>query len=174
MIQELITKRNKLLFSSAISFFCKELGLTVEEQDMITVQEVNRLSPGTSGTCTGVYDGPNDSLSVVQIRILGYASIMGMIDVLAHELVHARQHVRNEFYTEKVKHRIFFDLLEIEVLEKFHKGQRLLTTPYYDRLCEIEAHLLSHELMLKFCAKIYDEKYETESTDIEIEEPLEG
>ena len=71
MIQELLSKRNQLLFNSAIKFFCKELELTPEEQDMITVQEVNRLSPGTSGTCTGVYDGPGDSLSKVEIRILG-------------------------------------------------------------------------------------------------------
>jgi len=166
MFQEYIAKKNQTLFNLASVFFSKELGLTNEEMEIIIVQEVNRLETGTSGTCTGSYNGVDGSLTKVEIRVLGYASVIGMIDVLAHELVHARQHVRGEFHFEKVKHPIFFGLFEIDVNERFHKGQRLSVTPYYERLCEIEAHTLSYDLVTKFCAGLYI-KDKTESKKIE-------
>lgn len=153
MFQELLAKRNSAMFNAGMIYFCRELGLTAEEQNLITLQEVSRLEKGTYGTCGGTYTKDGE-LMRVEIKILTNASIIGMLDVLAHELVHARQHVRNEFTFETIEHKIFFGLLTVNVKEKFHKGQRLLTTPYYERHCEIEAHELAHKLTTGFCAVV--------------------
>lgn len=162
MFQEFICKKNSTVLNQATLYFCKQLGLTVEEMDMITVQEVSKLDPGTSGLCTGIY--VKEQLQKVEIKLLSHASIYGLIDVLAHELVHARQHVRGEFEFVKVKYPIFLGLMNITVTEKYHKRQRLLKTPYYDRLCEIEAHILAHTLTLGFCNMLYkSQEKETDS-----------
>lgn len=166
MFQALTQTRNQLMFSTAFDYFCKELGLTKEERELISVREVNRLDVGTSGTCGGIYD-KSGNIMRVEIKLLSYASVAGMIDVLAHELVHARQHVRGEFTFETIKVPVFFGLLNVNALAKFHGGQRLDITPYYDRLCEREAHNLAYVLIAGFFSLLAQSlKEETESKEI--------
>lgn len=149
MFQQLITQKNDVMITDGISFFCLKLGITEEERALITLEEVRELDIGTSGTCAGMYDLEH-KLVKVHIKVNRYASIIGMLDVLAHELVHARQHLRGEFYFEKVPTPVFFGLFTLNLLHRFHKGQNQLKTPYYERLCEQEAHKVSHDLMVEF------------------------
>ncbi len=156
MLEEFIIKKNQMMFSTATLYFCKELGLTEEDMSMITVQQVSSLEKGTYGTCLGIY--VKDVLQKIEIRLLSHASTFALIDVLAHELIHARQHLRGEFTTVEIKHPIFFGLMNITVSETYHKGQNQLKTPYYDRICEIEAHALAHSLTVGYCSLLKPEK----------------
>lgn len=161
MFQQLITQKNDAMLSGGISFFCLKLGITEEERALILFEEVKKLDLETSGTCTGMYDLEH-KLVKVHIKVNRYASIIGMLDVLAHELVHARQHLKGEFYFEKVPTPVFFGLFKLDLLHKFHKGQNQHKTPYYERLCEQEAHKISHDLMVEFLSLI---KTATESKE---------
>lgn len=164
MFQQLITQKNDAMITGGISFFCLKLGITAEERALISFEEVKKLDLGTSGTCAGLYD-TEWKLIKVHIKVNRYASIIGMLDVLAHELVHARQHLRGEFYFEQVTVPVFFGLFNLNVTHKFHKGQDQHTTPYYERLCEQEAHKVSHDLMVEFLSLI--------KTATESKEPME-
>lgn len=172
MFQELLNYKNSLLVKAAYDNFCTALGITEEEKLLINIEEVKRLDAGTSGTCAGTYER-GGTLKKIDIKLLHYASTFGVIDVLAHELVHARQHLRGEFTFGMVKKKIFFGLLEVDVVEKYHAGQPQSTTPYYDRVCEREAHLKSYELMTNFCA-ILDERLKEERAKGELEDGEDG
>lgn len=164
MFQELINQKNDAMLSGGVNFFYMKLGITKEEQALISFEEVKE-SDSTSGICAGLYK--EGKLIKINIKIVKYASIIGMLDVLAHELVHARQHLRGEFYFERVMTPVFFGLFNLNLLHKFHKGQDLHKTPYYDRFCEQEAHKMSHDLIVEFLSLI-----KTVTDSKEFEEPI--
>lgn len=149
MFHELLIKKNELIVAGACSFFMTKLGITQEERKIITLEEVKNMEPGTGGTCGAVYD-PKFNLIRINIKVRTYASVLGMLDVIAHELVHARQHLRGEFYFKYVSTPIFWGLFNIKVLHKFHHSQDLNIVPYYERICEMEAHNLAHEMITEY------------------------
>lgn len=167
MFQQLITQKNDAMLSGGISFFYLKLGITEEERALISFEEVKKLDLGTSGTCAGMYDREG-KLIKVHIKVNRYASVVGMLDVLAHELVHAKQHIRGEFTFGYREVPFFFGLFKIKILDKFHMGQSMTTTPYYDRICEQEAHKRAHDLTVGFLALIKKETDLIEHKDEEI------
>jgi hypothetical protein len=167
MFGELIKEKNQAMLTGAISYFCLKLGITPEERELISFYEVSRIVPGTHGSCAGMYQ--HDKLIGIKIKIVSYASIVGMVDVLAHEMVHAKQHLRGEFSFEPVPTKVFFGLFTVNIIDKFHKGQSMTTTPYYDRLCEREAHTQSHILVTEFCKDIAIAQSKTDSINNEEE-----
>ena len=160
MFKDFIEQRNKSMIKAALIYMCDKLKITEEEQKIITYYESKELTNNASGTCAGIYF--KDKLERIDIKIITHASVIGMIDVLAHELVHAKQHLRGEFTFEKVNTPIFFGLFTVRLLTKFHKGQNLSKVPYYDRLCEQEAHHLAHILTTGFCKAIADTRAKTD------------
>ena len=161
MFKELIEKKNEVIMAEAITYFCLKLGITQEERNILSVKIVERLSPGTHGVCIAKYKG--SKLTEIEIKIQTYASIIGVIEVLAHEMVHAKQHLLGEFYFQTVPTKRFFGLFTVNINDKFHKGQSMTTTPYYDRQCEREAHSQSHLLITEFCKDIANAQSKTDS-----------
>lgn len=149
MFHELLIKRNELLLVSALNYFCKSLGITDDERQLISIEETKKLDNSAGGVCAGIYD-VNHNIIEIKIKIKGYASTIGMLEVLAHELVHAKQHLRGEFYFERVPTKVLFGLFTFNLLDKFHGGQQLSKTPYYDRKCEQEAHQKAYTLMTDY------------------------
>lgn len=161
MFKDLIEQKNKSIIKAALIYMCEKLKITEKEQEIITYYEAKVLVGGASGTCAGIYF--KNKLERIDIKVITHASVIGMIDVLAHELVHARQHLKGEFTFEKVNTPIFFGLFTIKLLTKFHKGQNLSKVDYYDRFCEQEAHHLAHILTTGFCKVIADAQAKTDS-----------
>ena len=136
-----------LLFRTAYKYFAVKLGISDQDLKMINFSIVKRMR-GISGECCGQYNLNNELISI-NIKILDYASDLGLIDVLAHEMIHAKQHLNGEFgfATKKEKFMWFFTTNRSV---RTHKGQILEDTPYYEMLCEQEAFQNSRELTRQF------------------------
>jgi len=147
MFEFKVALTSRLLLKLACRYFAVKLGITDEQFEMINIQSAKRLS-GNGGNCGGVYkmDG---TLYRIDIKILQSASDIGMIDVLAHEMVHAKQHLDNEF-SFQTRTVPFLKYFQLQQTVKVHKGQILEDTPYYERLCEQEAFSKSRELTRQF------------------------
>lgn len=153
MFQKLLAERNLNLIETAYVFFKKELNISKEQEELIQVKLVPRLR-NALGTCAGIY--VKNELSRIEISILQTSNTIGIIETLAHELIHAKQNLDGHFCWIDVKKKIFFGLIEITVKERAYKKQILSETPYYDQECEQEAHTLSLELVSKFMKHIHD------------------
>lgn len=161
----LLQNRNQSVIKLAYDFFYKKLGITSEEAKLIEVESVKRLADA-DGHCIGSY--ANGKLISIKIKVLHYSSTLGILDTLAHELVHAKQHLRGEFTFKEFKIP-FLHFFHITKTERMHGGQILSQTPYFEMLCEQEAFNLSHRLMIEFCSNLHERlhAHETESTDIQ-------
>lgn len=165
MFQNMLERKNQVMLDSAYNFLCDKLGIDQEERKKINVDFVRRLGDA-DGDCCGHYNLFTKQLTSIDIRVKSYGSTFGMIDALAHELVHAKQHLNGEFKFEyrEVPFLFFF---KRKMLVRTHKGQICDRTPYFDKLCEQEAYNLSHELLLDFCSTLKDAQCipKTESID---------
>lgn len=147
MFELKVALASRLLLRLAYKFFAVKLGITDEQLAIINIETAKRLG-GTGGNCGGVYrlDG---TLLRIDIKILEAATDIGMIDVLAHEMVHAKQHLDNEF-TFIDREIPFLKWFTIKQTCKVHSGQILEDTPYYERKCEQEAFSKSRELTRQY------------------------
>jgi hypothetical protein len=152
MFKEKVEKGTSLLFNLAWKYFCIKLGLTLEEMELINISTVKRLGPGTQGNCGAIYI--LGDLKRIHIKIVR-TSDLGMIDVMAHELVHARQNLRGEFSFQKVLKHKWFGLWPYTETHRFHKDQNLEETPYWEQLCEQEAYMASREMVRQFLNFMY-------------------
>lgn len=146
------SNKDQELFDKGFKYFCQELGITQEQRDFIEFSVVQRLA-GAGGQCLGTYHASTNKLLALKIKIVSYPSVMGMLDVLAHELVHARQHFNNEFKHILVEKPFLFFWKTTEWV-RTHKGQILEETPYFEMKCEQEAFTKARELMLGFMKHI--------------------
>lgn len=156
MFQKLLAERNVALIRKSLEFFLKELNISEEENNIINVEIVRRL-PDALGRCSGTYY--KDELKSIKIELLQEATTMGIIETLAHELVHAKQNLRGDFHFIEVEKKVFFGLFKVKIKERAFKGQILSETPYYDQIAEQEAHTVSLELVSKFMKIIHEEVY---------------
>ena len=109
----------------------------------------------------GNYDS-NGKLLSININVKHYGSPYGIVHVIAHELIHAKQHLRGDF--GKAKKLIpFFSLFAFEVEEPTYKGVPYKNTPYYEREHEQEAFELSDGIYLEFLSSL--RKTSTESNE---------
>lgn len=97
-----VEKETTLLFKVAFKYFAVKLGLTQDEVDLISIKIDSgkglnsKLSSGIHGACIGRYDLNDGELLGIDIYIKQQANL-GLIETLAHEMVHARQNLRGEF-----------------------------------------------------------------------------
>lgn len=158
---KLLIKRDLLLFNNAFDFFCKELGISDEESKIISLNIVSKLeSKSSSGNCVGRY--VFNELHKITIKIAEYGSIVGMIDVLAHELVHAKQNLRNEFKFIEIEEPYLY-FFKRKVTKRVHAGQILESTPYYEQICEQEAFNLAYTMTTKYMNTIYNKSVKGEN-----------
>lgn len=152
MFERMLNDRNQAMFNAALKMFCNELEITKEQQNSIKFNIVDRLR-GASGNCAATYHAPSNKMIKLEVNIVQYGGTLGMVECLAHELVHVKQHLRGEFGYKQIE-KPFFYFWKIKKWARFHGGQELEVTPYFEQLCEQEAYKVSFDLMLKFTAKI--------------------
>ena len=149
MFELQVSLTTSLLLKLAYKYFAVKLDINDAELAMIVVNTVRRIPGGAGGNCGGLYTF-NGELRHVSIKLLHQASDVGLVDVLAHEMVHAAQHLRGEFTFSTRKNKVLWGLLTIKEKIKIHKGQILNDTLYFDRLCEQEAFTRSREMTREF------------------------
>lgn len=165
MFEQLLHVRNKKIADTALEFLYDKLQISVEDRKIISISTVKRLGDA-DGNCQGHYDAYGN-LKNIHINIKSHSSIYAMIDTLAHELVHAKQHLRGDFGFAYIKVPFLF-FFEREVFTRTYKGKPLIHVPYYEQESEQEAFTKSNELVIEFCSKLYNtttdsiESYNTE------------
>jgi len=140
-----------LLVRSALKFFIVELNLTSFE-DQIDIELYTPKKIQTSyGYALPVYK--KNKLQKLVVRIRNQPSVWGMIECLAHEMVHVQQyfHGKLAFKTEEVKFwGIFSDIKMIQIYE----GSPV-DLPYEKRPWEIEAFNRQAPLTKRFFEVFY-------------------
>lgn len=154
MFEQKLAKSSQILLRLACRFFAVKLGITDEQFEKLKIDKVVKFpEEETGGLCSASYS-PAGELRTIHIKIKSYASDVGMIDVIAHEMVHAKQNLDGHFSfeTREVKKKKWFGLLRYSVNEtvRVYKGQILEDTPYYEQLAEQEAYTQSRELTRQF------------------------
>lgn len=153
MFKDKVENETRLLFHVAFKYFAVKLGLSQAEVEMINVEVEqakqrmgNKLSNSCHGACEGKYlDG---ELQEVNIYVKDQSN-MGIIETLAHEMVHAKQNLKGEFeWVEKEVPFLFF--FKVAIRTRSHAGQILSETPYYEQKCEQEAFSKSREMTRQF------------------------
>ena len=155
MFEVKVNLESRLMLKAACEFFAAELGISQFDYDSrLSIKKTDKLK-GCGGHCEGLY--MNYALKNVEIKILSYPSDIGMIEVIAHEMVHAKQHFNGEFTYMSRKKKIFwfFDIVEVVSV---HSGQVICDTPYFERKCEQEAFTKSAEMTRKFLNYYYNLK----------------
>jgi len=153
MFQKMLRTRNQTIIDFAYQFFYKKLNITKEQQDLIKVECVRRLPEAADGNCKGIYCPFTGKLKQIQIKIVNYSSVFGILEVLAHELIHAKQHLNNEFQVKQIQVPFLYFWTTIRYV-RVHANQILNDTPYYDMICEQEAFNTSYSLMLDFILEL--------------------
>lgn len=153
MFEQKLKKSSQILLKLSCRFFAVKLGITDEQLKLIAVDKVSAFADSsTGGLCSTSYSHSNEIRSI-EIKVKDYASDIGMIDVIAHEMIHAKQNLDGHFTfgTRKIKKKKwgFFPYTATQII-RMYKGQIIEDTPYYEQLAEQEAYTQSRELTRQF------------------------
>lgn len=138
---------NQLTVDKALDFFCDKLDISESQRSDITIGVSKKLK--SNGRCSGHYYMPTNTILSLRIELRKDLSTMEVVETLAHELIHAKQHFNGEFHFKKV-YKPFLFLFKISEWKSYHKNQCLDETPYFDQDCEQEAFTRSRQLFFDF------------------------
>jgi hypothetical protein len=113
MFEQKLAKSSQILLRLACRFFAVKLGITNEQFEMIHIDRVDKFTDtDTGGICSSSYS-PSGQLRSINIKIKNYASDIGMVDIMAHEMVHAKQNLDGHFTfsTRKVTKKKWWGLV---------------------------------------------------------------
>ena len=147
------------LIERAYQFF--ESMLEIEDSEIpIELKLVDNLGRGhTAGVCQPKFKDGN--LESISIQIKNQGTSIGMIEALAHEMVHAKQIIKGES-TVEITYSKLFGFIKVPKATKFWKGQDVTGLSYYEQPAEIEAHMMQKYLTFTFL-NIYKEKFEPDN-----------
>jgi hypothetical protein len=152
MFERFLRDFDSRMFQKASEFFRNGLDLN---DVPIKIKIVDNLGRGhTYGECMPHFD-KDDNIDSISINVKHTASTMGMIEALAHELVHAKQWINGDMYV-KVEKRYLFGLIPVPYVRRYWQDEDVTDLPYYQQPCEIQAHVLQKHLALEFFKKIED------------------
>ena len=116
----------------------------------VEVKIVDNLGRGkTCGTCQPIFD-KGDKLEKIKIQIKFYPATTGMIECLAHEMVHAQQWIQGRLTLKTEKVHLILGLIPITNYRLLWKGSDISDTPYYEKPSEVEAHLMQRQMTKAF------------------------
>jgi hypothetical protein len=145
------------MFSKAVEYFPIILNLQGTNIP-IKVQIVDNIGRGeTAGTCAPAFD-KDYKIKHIDIVIKRATTTIGMIEALAHEMVHARQWIDGDL-TFEIKTAFLLGFIPYPKVHRYWKGEETTELDYFDQPAEIEAHLLQRFLTLEFL-KIVENKIE--------------
>lgn len=115
----------------------------------ITVKLVKKFQKGNiAGTCAPDYNNDLELIGI-SITIKETPTIMGMIEALSHEMIHAKQWIDKNI-TIDVETKYLLGFIPYPAIIKYWNGKDVTSLPYYEQPAEIEAHLLQRQLTLSF------------------------
>lgn len=148
MISKRLDSLDAELFADAVKFFSVALGIG-DPPIPFEVKIVDNLGKGNvAGCCTAHIDDAN-LVHKVNIEIKAAITIFGMIEALAHEMVHAEQFIKGKLHFGKEKIYIL-GIFPFHRRVRFWKGMCLADVDYYSNPAEIEAFLKQRALTLEF------------------------
>lgn len=157
MFSMLLSHFDSRMFMEAAEFFKMSLGL--DKQDIpINVSMVDNIGKGDVGGCCGP-EMTKDStyrdmkISVINIKIKNTVTILGMIEALAHEMVHAFQFIRGDLVIKLERCYILWVIPDLKVL-RFWKGEDITDLTYHQRPSEVEAFLLQKQMTYYYLKSI--------------------
>lgn len=146
MFGEELRQFDSRMLQKAFEFFCHKLDL---RNIPIHLKTVNNIGRGkTEATCLPNFNSDLE-LESVNIELKDNGSVIGMIDCLAHECMHARQWIHGDI-TVKFETRKLFGILPYKSLRKLWKGKDITDLSYYEQPYEIEAFLMQKNLTFEF------------------------
>ena len=136
------------LLTAAFQYFHEVLD--IHEVDIpIELRLVDNIGKGkTGGTCKPIYNSDLE-LTKVKIEIKQGITVFGMIEALAHEMVHAKQFIKGQT-TIRVEKDYIFGFIPYNKLIKLWNGVDVTRLSYYNQPAEQEAHLLQRKLTVDF------------------------
>jgi len=142
-----LSKFDSAMFTSAATYFRDALKLN-DSHIPIEVLLVDNIGKGTcAGTCQAIIE--KQELTGLKIEIKSNATTIGMIEALAHEMVHAKQWVKGET-TFEIEKKYLFGIFPYFKVKKFWKGADVTNWNYYDLPYEQEAHILQKYMTFNF------------------------
>ena len=141
------------MFHKAVEFF--STSLEIDNDDIpIKIDIVDNIGRGrTAGTCAPDFD-EDFKIKKIDIQIKYSTTTIGMIEALAHEMVHAKQWIKGELSVEVSKYRLF-GILPVRKFKKLWNGKDISSLSYYEQPPEKEAHFMQRYMVHLFldCAK---------------------
>lgn len=148
---------DSVLLEKAVEFFKAKLDI-LHSDIPVNIELVDNIGRGNvGGICVADYDLKLNKLNKVDIEIKRCASVIGLIEVLAHELVHAKQFIKGDT-THGIEYRKFL-FFRIPRAKKYWKGEDVTDLEYMHQPAELEAHMLQKHLTLEFL-KLYESQIE--------------
>jgi hypothetical protein len=150
MFEQKVKREGTLLLTLGYKFFAYRLGITDEQLKMVSIDICTKIK-GAEGRCMASF-APTGEVIKIRVQVLKSASDIGMLDILAHEMVHVAQYLRGEHIMSYRWEPIFKWIPFIKWITSIvtHAGQILEDTPYYEMICEQEAFNKSRELTRQF------------------------
>ncbi len=159
MFGKLLAEFDSRMFQAADKYFRHILGVDLYDIPIV-VKRVDNIARGmTGGVMRPIFskDSSPDKFEIekIEISIKTLATTIGMIEALAHELVHARQYADGSMGVRFDK-SLLLGFIPVVKVVKLWKGNDVTDLPYYEQPSEIEAHLLQKHMTLDFLKKIED------------------
>lgn len=144
----LLQQFDSRMFQKAVEYFCHVLDID-SSGIPVKIKIVDNIGRGkTGGTCCPEFD-KEDKLVAVNIEIKQSVGTIGMIECLAHEIVHAKQWIKGEI-TVKIERAYLLGIIPYPKVRKFWLDKEVTDLGYYEQPSEIEAHLLQRSLTTEF------------------------
>ena len=147
MFGNLYNKIDSHLLSEAITFF--KVILNIHNDDIpVEVELKKKMKKNINGNCRPIFD-ENLKIIKVHINLKDDTCVMGVIEALAHEMVHAKQLIKGES-TFKTEVCYLLRIIPYAKVTRLWKEEDVTNLSYYEQPAEIEAHLLQKELVYKY------------------------
>ena len=153
MFGTLLAKYDEELLTLAFKYFRTLLDLD-KHNIPIEFKAVNTMRKGVGATCAPVFTDKstwrNLELKSIEIKLAKTVCVSGMIESLAHEMIHAKQFINGELVQKIEKRYYFFGLIPYLKSVRYWKGDDMSDTPYFERGYEREAFLYQRRLIGMF------------------------
>jgi hypothetical protein len=148
MISKRLDSLDAELFTEAIAFFAKIMNL--HDSDIpFEVRTVDNIGRGNVAGCCTAHLTSEGEVRNIQIDIKNCVTVFGMIEALAHEMVHAEQFMTGKlnFKTEK---KYLFGLFPVKRRVRMWKSIEIDGLDYYSNPGEVDAFLKQRAYTLEF------------------------
>lgn len=143
------------LFVKATNFFAEALGIK-DSPIQVCVKIVDNIGTGdTAGVCIASIN--NDQVTAIDIQIKQTITVFGMIEALAHEMVHAEQLLNNKL-TFETETSYFLGIFPYRRRIKTWKNSyRITGLDYFSEPSEVEAFIKQRTLTIQFMKSVEED-----------------